>query len=71
MNKVILKRLVACALVFVLVFAMAGCGKKADTSAEKIPVSGVNEFPITKEKSELTIFIAKPSMIADIEKSQK
>ena len=54
-----------CALaVMMLSSGMAGCkSKNAETEGEKgtVKVSGVNEFPITEEKTTLSIFCSKPT----------
>lgn len=61
------KALVAAMLMLCMVITTAGCGNKETvTKVTDANLSGVNEFPIAKEKEELTVFIAKPTMIADI-----
>lgn len=54
-----------CALaVMMLSSSMVGCkSKNAETEGEKgtVKVSGVNEFPITEEKTTLSVFCTKPT----------
>ena len=45
--------------------ALCGCNDKKTASSD-IEVSDVNQFPITQEKTELTIFAPKPTMMSDI-----
>lgn len=64
------KRALVLVLAFIMVLTVAGCGKDTKKTASNANVSGVNEFPIVKEKTDLTVFITKPSMIADIETNE-
>lgn len=64
-NKTFKKILVASSAV-ILVLTAAGCQKKNET-ASGMKVSEVNTFPITEEKTELKVFVPKPSMIADLD----
>ena len=60
------------AVLVCICFALAGCGGKADKKATQssVKVSGVNEFPITEEKTTLEIFVSDPvSFMADIEEN--
>jgi len=64
-----LKRALVLVMAFIMLLTVAGCGG-SEESASKVDVSAPNEFPIVKEKTELTVFISKPSMIADIETNE-
>ena len=63
------KRALVLVMTFVMLITVAGCGSKEATTS-RADVSAPNEFPIVKEKTELTVFIAKPNMIADIETNE-
>ena len=65
-----LKRALVLVLTLIMVLTVAGCGKDTKKTTSNANVSAPNEFPIVKEKTELTIFISKPNMIADIETNE-
>lgn len=55
------------ALLLALSLLFTACGEKKEAVKEgTVEVSGVNEFPIVKEPTTLSIFTNKPSDIADI-----
>ncbi len=64
------KRALVLVLTFIMVLTVAGCANKTKKTALNANVSGPNEFPIVKEKTELTVFVPKPSMIADLDTNE-
>lgn len=64
------KRLLIAALAICMSVSAAGCGKGGqETGKSSAAVSGVNEFPITQEKTTLEIFTTEPTGVADIEEN--
>ncbi len=60
------KRIIAVICILVLaVTMMSGCGKQNGKTSD-IDVSAPGEFPIVKEKIELTFFAPKPTMMSNI-----
>ena len=59
------------AVLVCICLALSGCGGNSNTPAQSsVKVSGVNEFPITEEKTTLEIFVSDPAtFMADIEEN--
>jgi len=65
MKKKLLLLIMVLICTSVLVTGCGGPGKSLQTNAS-VPVSGVNEFPITEEEITLEIFMGKPNTIEDL-----
>ena len=64
------KGLLIAALAVCMCVSAAGCGKGGqETGTGSAKVSGVNEFPITEEKTTLEVFTTEPTGVADIEEN--
>ena len=47
-----------------IVTIASGCKeKKTSTNAENVTLTGVNEFPVVKEKVEFSVFVPKSSFV--------
>lgn len=68
------KKVLAYTLIFILIVTamLSGCsnGKETKTVKNNIPVSKANEFPITDEIVELSLFVPKSSFIENFETNE-
>lgn len=54
-----------------IVTIASGCKeKKTSTNAENVTLTGVNEFPVVKEKVEFSVFVPKSSFVSDFETNE-
>ena len=62
------KRRILCLILALacMITAFSGCGsKKAENASSDLTLSGVNEFPVVKEKVEFDFFASKSSFVTD------